>query len=173
MPRAAPPNVNDLVARLQTCLKSMEQFDNAEVLPVVKSVQSLSPTDRDLCFIGTYYRAVANVRTSLTLNHPKHVQAIAMLARTNIELAMDMRLLSVIPLAPEKMIAGEKSEKLRVAQKIVEFATKSGAAVHDITTYQTFIANEEVNTLALRQQLWGTQKPQDHWSAMKVRDRAV
>ncbi|HXH40780.1 MAG TPA: DUF5677 domain-containing protein [Thermoanaerobaculia bacterium] len=151
----------------------MEQFDNAEILPAVKSVQSLSPTDRDQCFIGTYYRAVANVRTTLALNHPKHFQAIAMLARTNIELAMDIRLLSMIPQAPEKMIAGEKSEKLRVAQKIVEFATKSGTAVHDLTTYQTFIANEEANILALRQQLWGTQKPQDHWSTMKVRERAV
>jgi hypothetical protein len=173
MSTTAPASpVTELVGRLRACLKSMQEFDTAEVLPVIKSVESLSPTERDQCIIGTYYRAVANLRTSLTFNNPAHFQAIAMLARTNIELAMDIRLLSVITQAPEKMIGFEKSEKLRVAQKIAAFASKSNTPVPNLATYQTFIGNEEANVLALRQQLWGSQKPQDHWSMMKVRDRA-
>jgi hypothetical protein len=165
--------VTEKVGRLQACLKSMQQFDIAEILPVVKSVQSFAPTDRDQCFIGTYYRAVANVRTGLTLNNPSHFQAIAMLARTNIELAMDIRLLSVIAGAPEKMIAADKSEKLRAAQKIVEFASTSGSDVPNLAVYKTFIAAEEGNIVALRQQLWGSPKPPDHWSTKKIRERAI
>src|SRR5262249_46919210 len=123
-----------LVGQLSAVLNSLQEFDNQEILPVVKGL--LSPTDRENCFIGTYYRTVANVRTALGLNNPSHFQAIAMLARSTIELAMDIKLLNIIPQSVDKMLAFEQSEKLKTAKKIVDFANKSGTQVSNLNVYQ-------------------------------------
>jgi hypothetical protein len=97
-----------------------------------------------------------------------------MLARANIELAMDIRLLSIIQDAPEKMMAFERSEKLRRARGIVDYAAKAGAAaVDDLSVYANFVANEEASIVALRQKLWGSEKSPQHWSEMNIRRRAI
>jgi len=95
-----------------------------------------------------------------------------MLARSTIELAMDIKLLPIVPQSIEKMLAFGDSEKLKTAKKIVEFAQKSGTKISDLTTYQTFIAQNEANIIAIRQQLWGFPQPPEHWSSMKIKDRA-
>lgn len=163
--------VFDLVGMLQGVLVSLEQFDDIEIRPVVQSL--LSMTERETCFVGTYYRAVANIRTAILLKQPTHYQAAAMLARANIELAMDMKLLNVVPDAVPKMMAFADSEKLRTAQKVMEFAKTASSAVPDITTYQAHVAGNEQRVLDLRRRLWGSEKAPDHWSGMKIRERAT
>ena len=60
---------------------------------------------REQCFIGTYYRTLGNIETLLVLNKSLHFQALTMLARALFELAVDVRLLEMIPNGWEKMVA--------------------------------------------------------------------
>jgi hypothetical protein len=168
---ATPDPVFEKVGMLQGVLVSLEKFDDIEIRPRVQGL--ISVTERETCFVGTYYRAVANIRTAILLKQPAHYQAAAMLARTNIELAIDIRLLDIVPDAVPKMMAFGDSEKLRTAQKVVDFAKTAPKAVPDLATYQAHVAANEKNVLALRKQLWGSEKPPEHWSGKKVRDRAT
>jgi len=122
-------------------VKSLREFDKLEVNGVIETL--LSKTDRDQCFIGTYYRAVANVETLLSLKSAKDAQAIAMLARGLFELAVDVRLIGTIQDGPAKMIAFCDVEKLRSARKIVEFKAANPGATADPRIYQSFIASDE------------------------------
>jgi hypothetical protein len=158
------------VGQLAVVLNSLQQFDNIEVLPAVKGVAD--PTDRTKCVVATYYRSVANVRTALKLNDPSHFQALAMIARSLIELAMDIRLIDVVPHSVERMIAFGDSEKLKTARKIVQFAQNTNSS-HDCTVHQQFIVTNEARIVADRQQLWGLAQGPEHWSSMKIKDRAV
>jgi hypothetical protein len=65
--------------RFYAMVKSLSEFDAMEVRGVVQTL--LSTSRRERCFIGTYYRAGANIATLLDFKQPKHFQAIAMLAR--------------------------------------------------------------------------------------------
>lgn len=160
-----------LVGQMSAVLKSLHEFDNQELLPVVKKISS--PTDRQKCFIACYYRVLANVRTALGLNHPSHFQAIAMIARANLEIAMDVILLDHVLQGVEKMLAFGDSEKLKTAKKIVEFAKKSGESMSDLAIYEKFIAGNEATVIAQRKQLWGFPQPPEHWSSLKIKDRAA
>lgn len=77
--------------RFYTMVKSLSEFEKMEVRGVIETL--LSTSARERCFIGTYYRATANIATLLELKKPKHCQAIAMLARGLFELAVDIRLI--------------------------------------------------------------------------------
>jgi hypothetical protein len=166
-----PDEVFENVGMAQGVLVSLRQFDEMEIRPIVQGL--LSITDRETCFVGTYYRAVANIHTAILLKQPMHYQGAAMLARTNIELAMDMKLLNIVPDAVPKMMALGDSEKLRTAQKVVEFTRSSATAVADVATYESHIALNEQRVLQLRKQLWGSEKPPDHWSGQKIRERSA
>lgn len=75
-------------------VKSIGEFDQLEVRSVVDTL--LSPARREQCFIGIYRRSVANIATLLELESAKHFQTIVMLTRSLFELAVDIRLISVI-----------------------------------------------------------------------------
>jgi hypothetical protein len=153
-------------------LQSVAKFDELEVSGVIRS--QLSPTEREKCFIAIYLRSSANVVTLMELKHQKHFQAITMLARALFELAIDIRLINVIPQACEKMIAFVDVEKLRCARKILQFH-----AIHPITrvdpvVYSSFVASEGARIDALRITLWPPKTPKakvTHWSGMNLADR--
>jgi len=154
-------------------LKSVAEFDKLEVAGVIRT--QLSPSKREKCLIAIYLRSSANVVTLMELKHQKHFQAINMPARTLFELAVDIRLIKVIPQACEKMIAFIDVEKLRCARKILKFH-----AVHPITkvdpaVYSSFAATEGPEIDALRNTLWSPKTPQktklSHWSGMNLPDR--
>jgi len=167
----SPEQLRTLAGQASAVLKSLREFDKLEILPVVKSL--LSPTDRDRCFVGIYYRAAANVRTLLALNNAYHFQAIAMISRATIEIAMDMKLLNIIPRSVEKMMAFVPSEKLKTAKKIVAFAQGKAGNPPDVNTYEQFIAANEASVIGTRTQLWGRSQPPEHWSNMNIKERAV
>jgi hypothetical protein len=102
--------------RFYTMVKSLNEFDKMEVRGVIETL--LSTSGRERCFIGTYHRATANIATLLELKQPKHFQAIAMLARGLFELAVDIRLIDVIPEGPTKIMEFTDVEKLRCARNV-------------------------------------------------------
>jgi hypothetical protein len=94
-----------------------------------------------------------------------------MLSRTLFELAVDVRLINVVPQACEKMVAFVDVEKLRCARKILRFQTAHTAAKINTAIYASFVANEGAKIDALRATLWPGTKRLEHWSARNLPDR--
>jgi hypothetical protein len=125
-----------LAERIYTMLKSLSEFDKQEIRGVVKNL--LGKTDRDVCFLGTYYRAVANVKTLLSLKSAKDLQAIAMVARGLFELAVDVSLIDVIDNSVKKIVTFTAVERLRAARKIVAFKAAHPEAAVPTGVYESF-----------------------------------
>jgi len=150
-------------------LTSVHDFDKAEVFPVVSSIVG-ARQHSDTCFIGTYYRARGNVESLLCLNNIKHFQALAMLARSVFELAVDVRLLKLVPAAVPKMLKFVDVEKLRVARQVVGFcdSNPSGAKV-DSAPFREFIQKRAANIEGEHALLWPERKRLKHWSGDGLR----
>jgi hypothetical protein len=146
-------------------LKSLDEFDEREVRGVIGTL--LSPSDRETCFIATYRRASANVATLLELKVAKHFQASSMLARALFELAVDIRLINVLPDSCEKMIAFVLVEKLRCARKIIKFKADYPSSNVDTTIVDSFVANNATNLDRQKARLWPKGKV-DHWSGISL-----
>jgi hypothetical protein len=131
-----------------TVLKSVNEFDNAEVKGVLDTL--LSPTDRDNCFIGTYYRVIGNVGTLLKLDKSKDFQAILMLARALFELAVDLRLLETISNGWIKLLAYAELEKLRAARKIINFKKNNPATEIETKIYDWFVSQHSARITGLQ-----------------------
>lgn len=157
--------------RCYTMLKSLNEFDKQEIRGIVRGL--LAKTDRDNCFIGNYYRGVANVEALLSLKNAKDLQAIAMVARGLFELAVDMRLLDAIPAAVQKLLAFSNVEKLRAARKIVKFKAANPAAEVDASIYETFITNNAQRIEAERDAVWPGVKKVEHWSGLNLSKRVA
>lgn len=84
-------------------LIELEAFDKQFVRGVMTSL--LQPTERENCFLAPYHRAGLNVGSIIALNDAKHFQAVAMLARSLFELAVEISLINVVPDAVNKMVA--------------------------------------------------------------------
>jgi hypothetical protein len=113
-------------------------------------------------FIGTYYRARANIETLLEFKQPKHFQAIAMLARGLFELAVDIRLIDVIPNSETKMREFTDVEKLRCTRKVFRFKAANPDAKVDTAIYSSFVANNESRINAAKTMLWPTREKVSH-----------
>lgn len=155
--------------RFYTVVKSLSAFDKMEVRGVIQTL--LSTSGRERCFIGTYYRAMANVETLLEFKQPKHFQAIAMLARGVFELAVDIRLIDVIPDSETKIREFTDVEKLRCARKVLRFKAANPAAKVDTTIYSSFVANNESRIDTAKNMLWPTKKNVSHWSGRDLPER--
>lgn len=155
----------DLVTKFHGVLLSLEEFDNTEVRPRVDVFVDLSKFEE--CVIGTYLRALANVRTLRLLKSAGNVQAIAMIARALFELAVDAHLLRVIPDAAERVMAFTRAEKLIAARKM---AAARGGASH---IHQAFIDREGDVIEKEWQKFWPNQKRPRHWSGLVLRARTA
>jgi hypothetical protein len=156
--------------RFYTMVKSLNEFDKMEVRGVIQTL--LSTSRRERCFIGSYYRATANVVTLLEFRQPRHFQAVAMLARTLFELAVDIRLINLIPDGPTRMAEFTDVEKLRCARKILLFKAANPDA-KDTTIYGSFIANNESRIDATRNMFWPKKKNVSHWSGLSLPARVA
>ncbi len=157
--------------RFYTVIKSMNLFDKAEVNGILNTLLSLTP--REQCFIGTYYRTLGNVETLLRLDKSKDFQAIAMLARTLFELAVDIRLLEKIPDGWGKMLAFADLEKLRAAKRIIGFKASNPTADIDTTIYDSFASLNEQRITSLENSLWPGIKRVKHWSGLDLFGRVT
>jgi hypothetical protein len=157
------------VARFQGVLRSLQEFDNIEVLPLVKGL--ISPTDREHCFIAGYYRMVANSRTLLLFNDMTHFQGIAMVARCMFELSVDIELIDHVADAIEKIYAFSDAERLRSARDVVALAS-AGKTSDDVSHEKAFIASKGASIDKRCHALWPNTRRVTHWSEMNLRDRA-
>jgi len=172
MQSAAPVNALATTDRFYTMLKSLREFDRIEVRGVIQTL--LSTSARERAFLGTYYRGTANVDSLLELKNASHFQAIAMLARSLFELAVDIRLVDVIQDSVTKINEFNDVEKLRCARKILKFAAMSPTTQIDTSTYSAFVKNNESRVRAAASLLWpGSIKGVLHWSGLRLSERVA
>ena len=157
--------------RFYTMLKSLSEFDKMEVRGVIETLFSTSGRER--CFIGTYHRTTANIATLLEFKQPRHFQAAAMLARGLFELAVDIRLIEVIPDSMRKILEFTDVEKLRCARKVLRFKAANPATKADTTIYSSFVRNNENRIDAAKSMLWPGTKNVSHWSGLKLPARVA
>lgn len=157
--------------RFFTVIKSLNEFDRAEIRGVIQTL--LSPTQRDICFTGNYYRGVANVETILTLKRVSDFQAVAMLARALFEFAIDVKLINAVPDSVKRMLAFTDVEKLRSAKRIVAFKKANSSASVNESIYQEFIDRNGARIDAERAELWPGVKNSDlrHWAHLNLAER--
>lgn len=163
-------NPEQAPGRFHGVLLSIEQFS----LAVVRShlEERPSATAADDCFRGAYYRAASYVGSLIRLDDVSHFQAISMLARSMFELAVDVRLMRIVPNAAEKVIGHCDVEKLRSARKTVAIADGATSAVEALPQRE-FVKNREVEIAATQQRLWPNARRVDHWSGVSsLPDRA-
>lgn len=164
----------EMTERFFTIIKSLNQFDKAHLRGVVNTLLG-EKTDREICYLGGYYRAIANIETLLLLKSSKEFQIIAMIVRSLFEIAVDSRLLSKVTDGEKKMIAYSGAEKLRSANKIIAFKNANPDAALDVSIYQEFIDKESARIDAQCATLWPGVKSSDiqHWSRMKLPKRVA
>jgi hypothetical protein len=167
-----PMDATSNTDRFYTVMKSMNTFDRVEVNGIIQTL--LSPTPRENCFLGTYYRTLANVESLLLMQKSKDYQAIAMLARALFELAVDIRFLESTPNGWVKMLEYADLEKLRSAKKIVAFKAANPNSDVDATIFSSFVAQHSQRILGQQKSTWPENKNPKHWSGIdRLGDRAA
>jgi hypothetical protein len=162
----------DMTERFFTVVKSLSEFDKAEIRGTIDTL--LFPKDRDICFKANYSRAYTNVDSLLILKRKSDFQAIAMIARTLMELAIDVKLINLVGNAIEKMVAFSDVEKLRTARRIVAFKKLHPDALVD-QNYEKFADSEGARIDAIRTAMWPGIKNSDlkHWAHLNLAERAA
>lgn len=159
--------------RCYTMLKSLAAFDKEEIRETVRRLGAITQSDRIKCFIVNYYRASANIDSLLSLKSAKDLQAISMVARGLFELAVDTKLIDVIPDSVRKILTFSDIEKLRAARKIVKVKNANPAATVDASVHAAFIANEAQRIEADRNTVWPGLKTVEHWSGRNLAERVA
>jgi hypothetical protein len=162
-------DVNTMSERCYTMLKSLNEFDKQEVARFVEGV--VTKGDRDSCFQGSYYRARLIVESLLSLRNPKDFQVIAMASRSLFELAVDIKLIDVVPDAVKKILAFTEVEKLRTARQILKYNAAHPGHNMDVRPHAEFVASEGKRIESERASIWPGVKKITHWSAMDLRKR--
>jgi hypothetical protein len=165
-----PTDASTYPERFFTVIKSLNEFDQKEVRGVIGGL--LAKTDRDNCFAGIYYRGKANVESLLSLKGVKDVQAITMLARSLFELAVDVKLIDVIPDAVKKIGTFSEVEMLRAAEQVVKFKAANPAAAVNSSVHAEFIKNNAARIKAAQTTVWPGATKIRHWSELALRERA-
>lgn len=159
----------DSASRFYTSLHRLREFDSQRIRVVVQG--QLQLTDEEKCFLGVHSRILGNIETLLELKEVQHFQAVASTSRTIFELAVDIRLLQIIPDAASKMIAGIEIEKLRAAENIVRFAKSEHVA--DLAVFQSYIDREGQRIRGESRRLWSKDALVLHWSDLKLDKRVA
>jgi hypothetical protein len=167
---AYPISREDTAGRYFASLKSIRDFDEFEVRPVMHTL--INPDQRAVCFRLLYQRTYHNVASLMKLDGPAHFQAINMIARSLFEIAVDFKLVGVIPDAIEKMIGFIEVEKLRCCKKVVEYKKNNPSSLVDDSIHQSYISSEGARIATLKSKLWPGIKKLDHWSNKTLKDRA-
>jgi hypothetical protein len=157
--------------RFYTQVKSLHSFDNIEVRCVINNLLSKTPVEE--CHLANYIRTQGNVETLLLLQHSKHVQTIAMIARALFELSVEARLLEVVPNSWALVTHHAEVEKLRLANKIIAFKNANPDVTTDTTIYQQYINHESRRITAVQRSLWPGVKRVTHWSGMTLSERCA
>lgn len=171
MPIPGTLDSKEMTAKFFAMLQSLDQFNEREIRRVIDALPS--PTDREQCFIALYRRSIGNVKTLLEMKFPKDVQAIAMLARALFELAVDIRLIDVVPNGWQKMAAFVDVEMLRCARKILDFQTTHPLITTDTSVQDSFVTTNAARIESLKNSLWPSTSKVKHWSDLSMPGRVA
>ncbi len=166
---------NEKAEQLFAVINSIREFDKHKLSGIISAI--ISPSDRENCFLATYYRTAGYIDSLLALNHIKHFQAAAMIARSLFELAADITLIDKVPAGPLKMIFFAEVEKLYKARKMIAFAVANPDRGIDVSAQTEFVAKNEQRIENNHRTLWPPSPPATalpaltHWSAMRVSKR--
>jgi hypothetical protein len=175
-PSPAYSAASERAEQFYAVIKSIREFDRQKLTGILQGL--INPTEREQCFLATYYRAAGNIESLLVLNGPKHFQAAAMLARALYELAVDIKLIDKIAGGWARMVFFIDVEKFRTARKMIEFAAANPDLAVDVIPQTEFVKNNENRIAHNRRILWPpkspTAKPRElkHWSGHDLSQRA-
>ena len=96
-----------------------------------------------------------------------------MLARGMFELAVDIKTLEITPNGWIKMIAFNDLERLRCAREVISFKKAHPDADIDITTYESFVKQNEARIESFRKSLWPKMKYRYHWTGVDIGERVA
>jgi hypothetical protein len=149
----------------------MTEFEKKELEPLVFP---LSITDnRAQFFYANYLRGKANAETLLLIKNSRGIQSIATVARALFELAVDVKLIAVIPNAIDKVVSFTDVERLRAAKKIVAFKAANPTAIVDDRVHQAFIKAEATRIDDDRALRWPGMTRVKHWSGKDLAQRVA
>jgi hypothetical protein len=138
--------------RFYAQLVSVHKFDGLEVQPVIDGL--ISPTEEECCYVATYIRIASNVKSLTRLDSMKDFQAIATIARSVFELAVDLKLTDETPASWIRIKFHADIEKLRLAKRIVAFKKDNPDIDIDTTIYESFIAKNAARIESNKKILW-------------------
>jgi hypothetical protein len=141
------PNYSDASGKAEqwyAVVKSIREFDKLTLAGVLSAL--IKPSDRENCFLGTYFRTAGNIDSLLALNSGKHFQAAAMVARSLFELAVDIKMIDKVPRGWAKMVLFVEIEKLRDARKMIAFAASKPGLTIDVSSQIEFVSKNENRT---------------------------
>ena len=166
------PTAEENAGLFRAVLQSLKEFNDVEIKNVMEGL--IMPTDRENCFLACYWRAVANVDTLLGMTQVRNVQAIAMLARTMIEIAVDIRLIDLIQDSVPKILIHTQIEKLKAAQRVTAYASNHSLdSPVPIDPYQQFVMKKQIWIESEAAKLWPAVALKDihHWSSLTMASR--
>ena len=165
----SPPEANNRykgVEQFYGVLRNLNDLEQREIRGVVMAV--LNPSLRERYLTLNYHRAAINVELLLTLKDTRQFQAIALLARSVFELAVEVKLISLNPDAAEKIDALTRIEKLRYSQRIVQFKKVHPDALVATKSHEEFIAANERSIMAEQAAIWPGATGVTHWMNRKL-----
>lgn len=147
-------------------LRNLNDLEQREIRNVVMGV--LNPSLRERYLTLNYHRAAINVELLLTLRDTRQFQAIALLARSIFELAVEIKLISLNSDAAEKIEALTRIEKLRHSKKILEFKKAYPDVLVATKSVEEFIGANERSIMAEQAAIWPGVKEVTHWMMKKL-----
>ena len=94
-----------------------------------------------------------------------------MIARALFELAVDIRLIDVLPESCLRMAEFIDVEKLRCARKVLKFKADHPEINIDTSISEAFVAKNQSRVNAAKDALWPQSKTVQHWSGIRLSDR--
>jgi hypothetical protein len=169
MSPALPQSRGDSAGRFFASVKSLHDFDDQEVWPIMQTL--VNPDQRAICYRLLHQRTRYQVGSLMRLDSAPHFQAINMIARSLFEIDVDLKLVSLIPDAIQKMSGFIDVEKLRCAKKVINLKAKNPSSQIDDSLYKSYVASEEARITTLRGKLWPSVKKIEHWSTKNLKER--
>jgi hypothetical protein len=154
------------IDRAYAVVRNVSDVEQRDMRNVVMGL--LSPTLREKYLTLNYHRAGLNVELLLTLTDTRQFQAIALLARTIFELAVEVKLISLNADAAAKIDVATRVEKLRYARNVVNFKRLHPDSDVPVQDCVAFVAMYEKSILAEQNAMWPGVKDLTHWTTKKL-----
>ena len=160
------------VERFHRGLSNLLQVNRVSFRPLVEGC--LNPTLRERHLTYSYQRAAINTEQLVTITNSQQFQAMTMIARSTLEVAIEMGMINREPNASERIEAYNNIEKLKAATKIVTYADEHPDAKIHSATYRKFVIEKGAAIRAEHDRLWPGVKmsKMQHWTLMSISDRA-